>query len=71
MSRKEFYTHVCAILKELDEEEKDKFLEEAQSAGFWKENWINISISLSQHLLCNISQDLKKFNFCSYWYWLK
>ena len=31
---KEFYTHVHAIFKDLDEEEKDKFLEEAQNAGF-------------------------------------
>ena len=34
MNSKEFYTHVWAILKDLDEEEKDKFLEEAQNAGF-------------------------------------
>ena len=34
MNRKEFYTHVRAIFKDLDEEEKDKFLEEAQNAGF-------------------------------------
>ena len=34
MNRKEFYTHVCAIFRNLDEEEKSKFLEEAQNAGF-------------------------------------
>ena len=34
MNRKEFYTHVHAIFKDLEEEEKDKFLEEAQNAGF-------------------------------------
>ena len=34
MNGKEFYTHVCAIFKDLDEEEKDKFLEKAQNAGF-------------------------------------
>ena len=34
MNSKEFYTHVQAIFKDLDEEEKDKFLEEAQNAGF-------------------------------------
>ena len=34
MNGKEFYTHVQAIFKDLDEEEKDKFLEEAQNAGF-------------------------------------
>ena len=34
MNRKEFYTHVCAIFKDLDEEEKDKFLEEVQNMGF-------------------------------------
>ena len=34
MNGKEFYTHVRAISKDLDEEEKDKCLEEAQNAGF-------------------------------------
>ena len=34
MNRKEFYTHVRAIFKDLDEEEKDKFLEEVQIVGF-------------------------------------
>ena len=34
MNGKEFYTHVRAIFKDLDKEEKDKFLEEAQNAGF-------------------------------------
>ena len=34
MNGKEFYTHVQAIFKDLDEEEKDKFLEEAQNAHF-------------------------------------
>ena len=34
MNGKEFYTHVWAIFRDLDEEEKDKFLEEAQNAGF-------------------------------------
>ena len=34
MNGKEFYTHVRAIFKDLDEEEKDKFLEGAQNAGF-------------------------------------
>ena len=34
MNGKEFYTHVQAIFKDLDEEEKDKFLEEAQNVGF-------------------------------------
>ena len=34
MNSKEFYTHVWAIFKDLDEEEKDKFLEEAQNVGF-------------------------------------
>ena len=34
INRREFYTHVCAIFKELDEEDKDKFLEEAQNVGF-------------------------------------
>ena len=71
MNGKEFYTHVWAIFKDLDEEEEDKFLEEAQNVGFKKESWIDISISLSWDLLCNISQDFKKFNFCSYQYWLK
>ena len=33
MNRKQFYTHVWAIFKDLDEEGKDKFLEEAQNAG--------------------------------------
>ena len=36
MNGKEFYTHVCAIFKDLDEEEKDKFLEEAQNVCFQK-----------------------------------
>ena len=36
MNSKEFYTHVQAILKDLDKEEKDKFLEEALNAGFQK-----------------------------------
>ena len=34
MNGKEFYTHVQAISKDLDKEEKDKFLGEAQNAGF-------------------------------------
>ena len=34
MNGKEFYTHVQAIFKDLDGEEKDKFLGEAQNAGF-------------------------------------
>ena len=34
INRKEFYTLVHAIFKDLDEEEKDKFLEEAQNVGF-------------------------------------
>ena len=34
MNSKEFYTHVQAIFKDLEEDEKDKFLEEAQNAGF-------------------------------------
>ena len=34
MNGKEFYTHVRAIFKDLDEEEKDKFLEEAQNVRF-------------------------------------
>ena len=34
MNRKEFYTHVHSIFKELDKEERDKFLEEVQNAGF-------------------------------------
>ena len=34
MNSREFYTHVRAIFKDLDEEEKDKFLEEAQNVGF-------------------------------------
>ena len=32
------YTHVRAIFKDLEEDEKDKFLEEAQNAGFKKKN---------------------------------
>ena len=36
MNGKEFYTHVQAIFKDLEVEEKDKFLEEAQNAGFQK-----------------------------------
>ena len=38
---------------------------------FKKKDWIEVSIFLSQHLLCNISQDFEKFNFCSYQYWLE
>ena len=34
MNGKEFYTHVHAMFKDLDEEEKDKFLEEVQNVGF-------------------------------------
>ena len=34
MNGKEFYTHVQAIFKDLEENEKDKLLEEAQNAGF-------------------------------------
>ena len=34
MNSKEFYTHVHAIFKDLDGEEKDKFLEEVQNVGF-------------------------------------
>ena len=34
MNRREFYTHVHAIFEELDKEDKDKFLEEAQNVGF-------------------------------------
>ena len=34
MNGKEFYTHVQAIFKDLDEEKKGKLLEEAQNAGF-------------------------------------
>ena len=36
MKGKEFYTHVHAIFKDLDEEEKDKSLEEVQHVGFQK-----------------------------------
>ena len=36
-NRKEFYTHVHTIFKDLDKEEKDKVLEEAQNAVFKKE----------------------------------
>ena len=36
MNGKEFYTHVQAIFKDLEDEEKEKFLEEAQNAGFQK-----------------------------------
>ena len=34
MNRKEFYTHVRAIFKDLEEDDKEKFLEAAQEAGF-------------------------------------
>ena len=34
MNSKEFYTHVWAIFKDLEDDEKEKFLEEAQNAGF-------------------------------------
>ena len=34
INQKEFYTHVQAIFKDLDEEAKDKFLEEAQNSVF-------------------------------------
>ena len=34
MNGREFYTHVHVIFKELDKEDKDKFLEEAQNVGF-------------------------------------
>ena len=34
MNGKEFYTHVRAIFKDLEDDEKEKFLEEAQNAGF-------------------------------------
>ena len=34
MNGREFYTHIRAIFKELEEKDKDKFLEEAQNAGF-------------------------------------
>ena len=34
MNRKEFYTHVQAIFKDLEDDEKEKFFEEAQNAGF-------------------------------------
>ena len=34
MSGKEFYTHVWAIFKDLEDNEGEKFLEEAQNAGF-------------------------------------
>ena len=35
MYRKEFYTHVHAMFKDLDKEEKE-FLEKAQNVGFYK-----------------------------------
>ena len=34
MTGKEFYTHVCSIFKELEEDDKEKFLEVAQEACF-------------------------------------
>ena len=34
MNRKEFYTHVWAIFKDLEEDDKERFLEAAQEAGF-------------------------------------
>ena len=34
MNRKKFYTHVHVIFKDLDKEEKDKFLEEVQNTDF-------------------------------------
>ena len=34
MNGKEFYTHVRAIFKDLEEDDKEKFLEAAQEAGF-------------------------------------
>ena len=34
MNGKEFYTHVQAIFKDLEDDKKEKFLEEAQNAGF-------------------------------------
>ena len=34
MNSKEFYTHVWAIFKDLEDDEKEKFLEEAQNVGF-------------------------------------
>ena len=34
MNGKEFYTHVQAIFKDLEEDDKEKFLEAAQEAGF-------------------------------------
>ena len=34
MNSKEFYTHVRAIFKDLEEDDKEKFLEAAQEAGF-------------------------------------
>ena len=34
MNGKEFYTHVRAIFKDLEDDEKEKFLQEAQNAGF-------------------------------------
>ena len=37
MNSKEFYTHVQAIFKDSEDDKKEKFLEEAQNAGFEKE----------------------------------
>ena len=34
MNGKEFYTHVQAIFKDLEEDNKEKYLEVAQEAGF-------------------------------------
>ena len=34
MNGKEFYTHVQAIFKDLEDDKKEKFLEEAQNVGF-------------------------------------
>jgi hypothetical protein len=68
MNGRELHAHVRALFKEMTEEDRNEFL---KKGVFKKENCLDISIPSSQCLLCNNSQYLSRFNFCSDQYWLK
>jgi Zinc knuckle len=66
MNRRELHAHIQALFKEMTEEDRDEFLKGAEEVGFKKKNCLDVSISLSQCILCNHSQHFSEFNLCSY-----
>jgi Zinc knuckle len=55
MNGRELYAQVWTLFKGMTEEDRDEFLKDAKEQVFKKENCLNVSISLSQCLLCNNS----------------